>query len=162
MGHLQRVELMHVKAICMVNTRDVVHCASIWCTATARRDHYMSDLTRFFMKILAGTTPTPEASDEPLTACDVHKAVWNGQTNCLADTRRGCYSQDMAPTVRTRRVLAIRLLRRPKASHAETWPQWTSRTNINQQLPEWCRTCSYGPVITIGPSDGYSVAIFQQ
>ena len=83
----------------------------------------MSDLTKIFKKILARTTLAPEASDEPLTACDVHEAVRNGQTSGMADTRRGCYSQDMAPTVRTRRVSAIRLIHGPKASHAETWPQ---------------------------------------
>ena len=96
----------------------------------------MSDLTGVLMKILRGTTLAPEASDEPLTTYDVGEAVWNGQTSCMANTIHGCHSQDMAPTVRTRRALATRLLHGPKASHAETWPQWTLQTNINQQLPE--------------------------
>ena len=67
MGHLQRVELIHVKTIRMANTREVAHSSNKWCMANARDDHEMSDLTRFLMKIFAGTTPAPKASNEPLT-----------------------------------------------------------------------------------------------
>ncbi len=67
MGHLQRVELINVKAICMVNTRDVVHSANTWCMANARDDYEMINLTRFFKKISTGTKLVAKASDEPLT-----------------------------------------------------------------------------------------------
>ncbi len=84
----------------MANTRDVVHSINTWRLTNARSDHLMSDLTEFLMKVLAGTMPAPEASHEPLTTYDVREAVWNGQTSYMADTRRGSYSQDMAPTGR--------------------------------------------------------------
>ena len=67
MGHLQRVELVHVKAICMVNTRDVVHSANTWCMANAHDDHEMSHLERLFKKISTGTKLVAKASDKPLT-----------------------------------------------------------------------------------------------
>ena len=81
MGHLQRAELMHVKAICMVNTRDVVHSANTWCMANARDGHELSDFTRFLMKILAGTTLTSKASDEPLTRHKVLDACKTAYTD---------------------------------------------------------------------------------
>ena len=110
----------------MAKTRDVAHDTNTWYLTNTRGDHQMSDLTGLFMKILRGTTLAPEALDEPLTTCDVHEAVWNDQTSCMADTRHGCHSQDIAPTVKARQALVIRLTHGPKASHAETWPQWTS------------------------------------
>ncbi len=114
------------------------------------------------MKILRGTTLALEASDEPLTTCDVHEAMWNGQTSCMADTRRGCHSQDMAHTVRTRQALATRLLHGPKASHAETWPEWTSETDVGQWPPECCCRCLRGLLMTIRPSDGRCYKTFQK
>ena len=84
----------------MANTRYVVHSTNTWRLTNACRDHQMSDLTGFLMKTLTGTALAPEASDEPLTACDVRETVWNGQTSCMANTRCGFYSQNMAPTGR--------------------------------------------------------------
>ncbi len=59
----------------MAKTRDVAHGTNTWRLTNARNDHQMSDLTRFFKKILAGTTLTPDASEEPLTAYNVRGAV---------------------------------------------------------------------------------------
>ena len=59
----------------MAKTRDVAHSNNTWRLTNARDDHQISDLTRLFKKVLAGTTLAPEASDEPLTAYNVRGAV---------------------------------------------------------------------------------------
>ncbi len=62
--------------------------------------------------------------------------------------RRG--QQDVAP------------MHGPQGSYVETWPQRTSRTDVGQQLPEGCRTCSHGPLITMKPSESRSATTFHK
>ncbi len=50
----------------------------------------------------------------------------------------------------------------PQHMHAETWPHWTSETDVSQQLPEWHHACSHGPLTTTEPSDGRSATTFQK
>ncbi len=50
----------------------------------------------------------------------------------------------------------------PQDPCAERWPQWTSGGDVSKQPPEWCYTCSYGPLITMRPSDGQYATTFQK
>ena len=77
----------------------MVHGNNTWHTANTRDDHEINDFTEFLMKILRGTISVAEASDKPLTTCDVREATWNSKTSCMADTRCGSYSQDVASFV---------------------------------------------------------------
>ncbi len=47
----------------------------------------------------------------------------------------------------------------PQGPCAETWPQWTSRTDVSQWPPEWCHTCLRGLLDMMEPSDGRSEEI---
>ncbi len=70
----------HKDVTCMANTRDVTHSANALSSMNTCLDHHESDLQEFFNEILAGTTPVPKASDEPLT---VYMSVRNAQTSYM-------------------------------------------------------------------------------
>ena len=52
----------------------------------------------------------------------------------------------MVHTVNMWRAGTTALIHGPRHIHAETCPQWTSGTDVDQQPLEWYHTCSHGPV----------------
>ncbi len=54
----------------------------------------------------------------------------------------------------------VALIHGPQGPRGETWPQWTSETNVSQWPPEWCYICWRGLLNTVGPSNGRPDEIF--
>ena len=87
--HLQRTRPMQAKMICMAKIRAEAYKSNAWrmiCMASMWWNHQKADLTRFFKKIVAGTTLVAEASAEPLAACNVRGTTYMCGTACIDET----------------------------------------------------------------------------
>ncbi len=126
----------------------------------------------FSKAVLAGTMLIPEASDGPLTACNVRgtadvcgracadKMCEAPQPANTCETVCTVNAQDVVSTIKT--WPGLHLLHGSRYMCAKTGPHWTSETDVGQQPPEMCHTCSFGPLATIGPSDGQCATTFQK
>ncbi len=86
------------------------------------------------------------------------RSAWSGRATWFSRptrTRRSAWPTHKMWFLQLRRDRQhIALTHGPQRKWAQTWPLWTSESDVGQQPPEWYHTKLCGPLITMGPLDG--------